>query len=107
MLVVVVLCNILVEPLSSLLWLEPVTLHGDRSGIIMAAGIHLQPPELFNLTNGPAGGNASNNLESHQDSEVNQKKNWLKSQPVQNVKIMNVSLRIILNITLCLPSIPR
>ena len=49
MLVVVVLCNILVELLSLSLLFKPVMLHGDRSAMIMAAGIHLQPPESFNF----------------------------------------------------------
>ena len=45
--VVVVLYCILVDLLLLSSLIEPVTLHGDRIGIMMATGIHLQPPESF------------------------------------------------------------
>ena len=49
MLVVVVLSCVLADSLLLSLPIEPTTLHGDRNGITMAAGIHLQPPESFNF----------------------------------------------------------
>ena len=49
MLVVVVLSCVLADSLLLSLPIEPTTLHGDRSGITMAAGIHLQSPESFNF----------------------------------------------------------
>ena len=49
MLVVIVLYCVLVDLLLLSPSIEPVTLHGDRIGIMMATGIHLQPPESFNF----------------------------------------------------------
>ena len=49
MLVVVVLSCVLVDSLLLSLPIEPVTLHGDTSESTIAAGIHLQPPKLFNF----------------------------------------------------------
>jgi len=47
MLVVVVLYCIVVDLLLLSPSIEPVTLHGDRIGIMMATGIHLQPLKSF------------------------------------------------------------
>ena len=80
MLVVVVLCSILVESLSLSLLFEPVMLHGDRSVMIITAGLHLQPPESFNFQTPdewPCWRKCSNNLESHRGSEQNLKNNRL------------------------------